>query len=220
MGEDIELLVQRFLDGELSRSERGTLLRRLGRDSGLRQRLIDDEEMLEAAAGLPRLAAPGDFVARTLARLPEQANEDVPATSPAPGHRARQFPWRAAVAAAASVLLVAAFWLGRASAPDRNQAAVITASAADGQEVLVRLVLIQPGARSVAIVGDFNGWDPMRSPLERAEAGVWSTTLELAPGRYNYLFLVDGEQWIVDPLAVETSVDGFGARNSVLDLGA
>jgi 1,4-alpha-glucan branching enzyme len=123
------------------------------------------------------------------------------------------------MAAAASLLLVAAFWLGRASAPAQNQAVATVAPAADGQEVLVRLVLVQPGARSVAIVGDFNGWDPMRSPLERAEAGVWSTTLELPPGRYNYLFLVDGDQWMVDPLAVETSVDGFGARNSVLDLG-
>jgi 1,4-alpha-glucan branching enzyme len=87
-------------------------------------------------------------------------------------------------------------------------------------QVVVRLVLIEPTARSVAIVGDFNGWDPSGSQLERLPDGVWTTTLALPAGRYHYQFLVDGERWVADPLAQETTFDGFDAQNSVLDVGA
>jgi hypothetical protein len=31
------------------------------------------------------------------------------------------------------------------------------------------------------------------------------------------MFLVDGTRWVADPMASETSSDGFGATNSVLD---
>jgi hypothetical protein len=32
------------------------------------------------------------------------------------------------------------------------------------------------------------------------------------------MFVVDGEDWIVDPFAVEQSDDGFGAQNAVLEV--
>ena len=210
MMEDVELLVQRFLDGELSRSERRTLLRRLGHDSDLRQRLLNEEAMLDAAAGLPRMPLPADFVARTLARLPDTM--DAPAATPPARRSAR---WMTAAAFAASILLAFGFWLGRTSAPEPSGSVATTDVAT---EVLVRLVLVQPDAQSVTIVGDFNGWDPSRTPLERRDGGVWSTTIALSPGRYHYMFLVDGRQWVADPLAAETSLDGFGAQNSVLNV--
>jgi len=74
MSEQVETLVQRFLDGELTRSERQTLLRLLGSRPDLRQRLLDDEQMLDAASSLPRATPAADFVAKTMAALPEQAN--------------------------------------------------------------------------------------------------------------------------------------------------
>ena len=209
--EDVELLVQRFLDGELSRSERRTLLQRLGHDSDLRQRLLNDDAMLDAAASLPRMPLPADFVARTLARLPDAM--DASADTATPSRRSTR--WMAAVAVAASMLLAVGFWLGRTSAPEPVGG---SATSDVATEVLVRLVLVQPDAQSVAIVGDFNGWDASSTPLERREGGVWSTTLALQPGRYHYMFLVDGKQWVADPLAAETSLDGFGAQNSVLNV--
>jgi hypothetical protein len=84
--------------------------------------------------------------------------------------------------------------------------------------VLVRLVMLQPGARSVQAAGDFNGWNPSSTPLEPTTSGAWTVTLRLEPGRYEYMFVVDGERWVADPFAIEQTDDGFGARNAVLDV--
>ena len=84
--------------------------------------------------------------------------------------------------------------------------------------VLVRLVVLQPGARTVQVAGDFNGWNPLRTPLEPLSNGAWSVTLPLEPGRYEYQLEVNDAEWIADPFAAEQSDDGFGSRNAVLEV--
>ena len=37
-------------------------------------------------------------------------------------------------------------------------------------------------------------------------------------GRYEYQFLVEGERWVTDPLAVSRRPDGFGYQNAVVNL--
>jgi hypothetical protein len=95
-----------------------------------------------------------------------------------------------------------------------------TVSPGGGQEskVFVRLVLLQPGAHSVAVAGDFNGWNPAQTQMERTDGGMWTATISLKPGRYQYMFVIDGNQWIADPLAAEDAGDGFGSQNAVLDV--
>lgn len=213
MTQDLEALVQRFLDGELTRAERRTLLRQLGSRPELRQRLIEDEEMLDEVAALPRASASADFLSRTMASLPPQ-QPSYPATQP---HKAG-VSGRLSLAAAAVVVLAAGFWVGRVSTPGPDPEPVVADASPTGSPVLVRLVLVDPGAQSVAVAGDFNDWDPARSPLDRTRDGVWSVMLPLNEGRYQYMFLIDGQRWMADPLAAETSHDGFGAENSVLDV--
>jgi 1,4-alpha-glucan branching enzyme len=87
-----------------------------------------------------------------------------------------------------------------------------------GTQVLVRLVVVHPGARMVHAAGDFNGWNPAQTPLEELPNGAWAVTIPLQPGRYEYMFVVNGDQWIADPFAAEESDDGFGSRNAVLDV--
>lgn len=48
-----------------------------------------------------------------------------------------------------------------------------------------------PGAKWGALVGSFNGWDRAVHRLELGSDGWWSISLALAPGTYNYLFIVD-----------------------------
>jgi hypothetical protein len=217
-----ELLVQRFVDQELTAEERVDFLRRIPWDEGLRQHAMEVERLEAGVALLQRPPVPDDFVARVIERTHPAA---------AGRHRLADVVWRpriirwnlATAAAAACVTLVAGALAATAlrEAPQRDaDTRGNTAAASSGREmpVLVRLVVVQPGATTVHAAGDFNGWDPSRTPLEPAEGGAWTVTLPLEPGRYEYMFVVDGRQWIADPFAPEQADDGFGSRNAVIDV--
>lgn len=74
-----------------------------------------------------------------------------------------------------------------------------------------------PQAKSVSIAGSFNRWERDRDPLSGPDKeGWWSITIPLVPGRYEYLFLLNGRDWLPDPHAPATADDGFGGRNGVL----
>jgi hypothetical protein len=85
--------------------------------------------------------------------------------------------------------------------------------------VKVTFVLLEPDAKEVAVGGDFNGWGSGATPMKRHDGGHWETTVALAPGRYEYKFLVDG-QWIPDPLAHEHVWNRHGTLNSVIEVRA
>jgi len=74
---------------------------------------------------------------------------------------------------------------------------------------------VKPGAKRVCVAGSFNDWKPDLSPLKPQENGRWVADLTIKPGRYEYLFVVDG-QWMPDPNAKETVENPFGGRNSIV----
>lgn len=55
--------------------------------------------------------------------------------------------------------------------------------------------LPRPNAKKVFIIGDFNKW--YRQPMKK-QGKAWQVSVELKPGRYQYLFVVDDKR-IVDP---------------------
>jgi hypothetical protein len=83
---------------------------------------------------------------------------------------------------------------------------------------LVRFVLAAPGARTVALAGDFNGWRPDVTPLRRGGDGHWIVEVPLSRGNWSYSFVVDGK-WVEDPLAESWRADGFGGKNAVVRVG-
>jgi 1,4-alpha-glucan branching enzyme len=83
----------------------------------------------------------------------------------------------------------------------------------------VRFAVQAPGARRVAVVGDFNRWDPAATPLAPAGAGAWAVEVSLAPGRHAYAFVVDGERWVLDPAAPSERDPDFGRARSVTVVG-
>ena len=94
-----------------------------------------------------------------------------------------------------------------------------------------------PEATNVFLAGTFNNWDPQASPMERAPDGVWQIALDLAPGQYEYKFVVDG-RWCCEPgredaagcpncIRDEREIqcancvpNGFGTMNRVLEVSA
>jgi 1,4-alpha-glucan branching enzyme len=56
-----------------------------------------------------------------------------------------------------------------------------------------------PNAASVAVVGDFNGWDPRAHPMKGSDAGVWSASVrEAKPGSVYKFHVVSGTGYRVD----------------------
>jgi predicted carbohydrate-binding protein with CBM48 len=85
---------------------------------------------------------------------------------------------------------------------------------------LVRFVFADSSARSVSLVGDFNGWARERTPLHAtARAGVWSVSVPLTTGRHEYAFIVNCKRWVADPLSPGNR-DEFGTESSVLLLAS
>ena len=71
-----------------------------------------------------------------------------------------------------------------------------------------------PDARVVSLAGSFNGWSEWKNLMLRRN-GVWTCKLDLAPGTYQYKFVVDGV-WILDPANPESVYEGN--HNSVLEV--
>ena len=82
---------------------------------------------------------------------------------------------------------------------------------------LVCFTFRAPGAKEVCIAGSFNDWHPSVTPMISTGSGQWSEELTLAPGRYEYRFVVDG-QWVDDPAAKELVANPFGGANAVLEV--
>lgn len=68
-------------------------------------------------------------------------------------------------------------------------------------------------ARNVMLAGSFNNWLPSVMQMERTDSG-WIATVKLAPGKYWYKFIVDGN-WVTDNENARVENDGQGNNNSV-----
>jgi len=128
----------------------------------------------------------------------------------------RAFTLRPAFGFAAAALAVFVWQAQIASGPAAGTpvASGSAAGAPVAQRLVVEFRLAAPDAGSVSLVGDFNAWQP-RHQLRRVSDTVWSVSLTLEPGVYDYGFIVDGETLRLDPLAPRVS-DGFGGESSRL----
>jgi hypothetical protein len=223
--DDQDLLIQRFLDQDLSPEERVRFLETVDADPRLRRQWLNLEMVLSEARRLPRITPSRQFTAGVLAKLdakPQGFLDRLAELFTVP----RTLEWNLTGALATACVALVAVWALVQVRPERIVEVPVAATPAQtvsvglGQEtkVYVRLVLLQPEARSVSVAGDFNGWNPGQTKMERSEGGMWTATIALKPGRYQYMFVVDGKQWIADPFAVDGAGDGFGSQNAVLDV--
>lgn len=73
-------------------------------------------------------------------------------------------------------------------------------------------------AKTVNIVGEFNGWSVDATPMKRLKNGAYVATLDLDPGReYQYRYLIDKVEWENDWQADKYIPSFFGGcENSVI----
>ena len=196
--EDVELMLQDYLDGYLLPSQREVLESHVRGCAQCRALVGGLHRLDDRLDGLEEIEAPPGLSRAILDALPAQVY------GPSPLRRA--LTW-GAVPLLALLLVVVGLArqrqvrAARAGSPSARSTSSLTA----------------PQAVSVAIVGDFNGWDPQRTRLVRStHEGLWRARLKLPPGVYQYSFVLDGSTWVSDPLAKTVLADGFGGKNSVI----
>ena len=159
--------------------------------------MIDDERetdpRLAAAIELLKTPPPVSVAARVMAEIRR------PATPQGPRWPRLLPAWTLALAAALAALLILP--LEPAGSPPLGSA-----------EGIAQFVGHFPGARSVEVVGSFNDWSRGALSLrDEDHDGIWHGAAVLPAGQHEYMFVVDGERWVADPLAGRYVDDGFGA---------
>lgn len=204
--------IHRALDGELPRED------------------LTPTERAEAAAfdaavdslrtGLNR-DAPRNTDAAVMRRIRELGLEPLPEHAPAAPIRLARALWSprevrfrlrpawGLAAAAALALLLIQLPMTQVETPARLAGADVAP-----QTVFVQFRLDARSASQVAVAGSFSDWQPTHAMQETAP-GVWTTVLSVTPGVHDYVFIVDGQELVPDPVAPQVD-DGFGGVNSRL----
>jgi len=171
------------------------------------------KEMVASLNFLLQVSTPQNLTQNIMAKI---SQEEIQIQSSWIDHLKRQisFPrlsFRLAGSAAAAALVVFFAFTFIFNTPDTSPIC--------SAEVQFSLRIDDSKAHTVAIAGDFNGWNPQANILEDPEDdGIWTGTLKLEPGRYEYMFVMDGEKWFPDPNALRYVKDGFGNKNAILEI--
>jgi hypothetical protein len=207
-----EELLEGHLAGELGPEEEREFAALLAQEDNRRTLAAHQKTAVLLEGVRPPPLSPS-FTEEVLASLPERKSplwRTVWGTLWAP----RAFRWNLASALALSLVLVVTplVWralLGGRPIPMEPRAAV----------TVIRFTLHAPGAERVSLVGDFNGWRSDEIFLSDTTGhGDFSGALPLKPGRYAYMFVVDGNRWVTDPGADGHRDDGFGNQNAVVTI--
>lgn len=93
-----------------------------------------------------------------------------------------------------------------------------TQTLSGNRKVEVAFVLPKAPAGPMSVVGDFNGWDPMVTPMTPGGEGLEAKVTVDAGRRYAFRYLgVDGA-WFNDDAAHTYEPGPFGSDNCVVDV--
>ena len=113
-------------------------------------------------------------------------------------------------------LLAAAALAGLLLLPRGTNTAGSAGPAGSPETVYVQFVLEAPSAQSVSVAGDFSEWEDTHTLDDPDGDGIWTGRIPLRPGMHQYMFVIDGADWVTDPRAERYADDGFGNRNAVI----
>jgi hypothetical protein len=79
---------------------------------------------------------------------------------------------------------------------------------------------VEGTGHQIYLAGNFNDWKPDNPQFllkDDDKDGTWSITVKLAPGTYQYKYVVNGK-WTQDPYGPDSAPDGFGGQNSQFEV--
>ena len=72
--------------------------------------------------------------------------------------------------------------------------------------------------KNVYVAGEFNNWNPTAKKMAyKAREGIYTATVSLAAGTYQYKFVIDGT-WCADPENVNAVPNDQGTFNSIIEV--
>jgi hypothetical protein len=113
-----------------------------------------------------------------------------------------------------AIAVVAVVWLVLPASllRPRSSPAPTHTITAESPRLLVQFRLQASDASTVRLAGSFTNWQSQYD-LHQTSPGIWTITLPLPLGVYDYSFVIDGQRWVPDPYAQAVD-DGFGGTNS------
>ena len=215
--------IDMYYDNELSPDQKEDLFDHLEKCEECSEIFVDIENIEKELYTIPKLLPPDNFVTKIMHSLPEKS---------------REFMWKerikekimSPVALRINLALITVLllfiairpWIFKGQYYKQNNIRESISKKYEDNVINARFYLSLPvnsnHIESVSVVGDFNGWDVNAFKLKYKGDGIWEGTFPIKPGKYEYMFVINGEKWIPDPRAKEYKEDGFGGKNSVLVL--
>jgi hypothetical protein len=221
--DDAQAIVSSWIKGDLDDSSLRELKAHMDscQDCALRYRSL--VLLMERDLGLQpkgREEDMGAFVNSVMAALPDKANTErrrskflpfpIIGSNTGRSHAGgpRQPVFTAILGFAAAALFVIGLGMG------------IFFTKLNNDHMTIRFEISVPEVNSVHLAGSFNDWDDRTYALRRVgSSDSWEIELRLPKGNfYVYNFVLDGEEWIIDPKSPLTVDDGFGGASSFLRL--
>ena len=210
-------LLQLYIEDALTFGEKQLVEQHLEECSACRTELKSLSATVKLIKSLPEVSTPSNFTENLMAKI---SREEIQIRSSWMDRLKRQvsipqLSFRLGGAAAITAIFVfLAFtflfnFSGLPGQPSQNEAVA--------QQVEVTFTISGINANQIAVAGDFNSWNTSANQLEEPDGdGIWTGKMQLEPGRYEYMLVVDDGKWVTDPNAKVYADDGFGSKNAVL----
>ena len=213
----IKKLLQLYLDNALTFGEKQMVEEHLKECPACRAELKSFSSIVQMVKSLPEVSTPPDFTENLMSKISQIKEKEREKIIPAwqislknlwnvPRYR---YGFAAALTTAVVCFFAFTFLFNPSSLPNQKQAAA--------HQVEVTFTISGIKANQIAVAGDFNSWNTNANQLVDPDGdGIWTGKMQLEPGRYEYMLVVDDGKWVTDPNAKVYADDGFGSKNAVL----
>ena len=212
----IKKLLQLYIDDALTFGEKQIVEKHLEKCSECRAELKSLSAMLRLIKSLPEVSTSPNFTENLMSKISQIEEEERERIIPAwqmslknlwstPRYR---YSLVSILTAAVFCFFAFTFLFHPSVLPGQGETLA---------QVEVTFTISGIEAKSIAVAGDFNGWNTSANQLEDPDGdGIWTGKMYLKPGRYEYMLVVDDGKWVTDPNAKVYADDGFGSKNAVL----